>query len=295
MDISKCTVCPRKCKIDRAHKIGFCMQGNQLKIARADLHFWEEPCISGTNGSGAVFFSGCSLRCIYCQNHSISSENKGYNITVERLAEIMLELKNKGAHNINLVNPTHFVPMIINALDLVKDKLDIPIVYNSSGYEKTETLEELRGYVDIFLPDLKYIDSALSDKLSHAPDYFEYATSAIKKMIEITGKPVFDSNLLKKGTIIRHLVLPGFRQNSIDVINWLTDNLNSDDYLLSIMSQYTPISHSFDIKSLNRRLSTFEYNSVLHSIDESKFKGYFQDFSSSDVKYIPEFFDKDKN
>ncbi len=291
--LKECKVCPRECGVDRTKTTGFCRQSNKIRIARADLHMWEEPCISGTKGSGTIFFSGCSLKCIYCQNFSISNENMGYEVTKERLAELMLELQNKGAHNINLVNPTHFTPQIIECFDLIKDKLDIPVVYNCSGYEKEDTIKLLKGYVDIFLTDFKYFDNELANKLSLAPDYFEVANKAIKEMISITGKPVYKDDILQKGTIIRHLVLPGFRKNSIDLIEHIKNTFEDDSYILSVMSQYTPIHKNFEIKSLNRSLSTFEYNSVLKTIDSLDLDGYVQEFSSSDTKYIPKFYDKD--
>lgn len=292
-NLKECKVCPRECGVDRTKTTGFCRQSNKIRIARADLHMWEEPCISGTKGSGTVFFSGCSLKCIYCQNFSISNENMGYEVTKERLAEIMLELQNKGAHNINLVNPTHFTPQIIECLESIKDKLKIPVVYNCSGYEKTETIKLLKGYIDIFLTDFKYFDNELANKLSLAPDYFEVASKAIKEMISITGKPIYKDDILQKGTIIRHLVLPGFRTNSIELIKHIKNIFEDGSYILSVMSQYTPIHTNFEIKSLNRSLSTFEYNSVLEVIDILDLDGYIQEFSSSDTKYIPEFYDKD--
>lgn len=294
MNLEKCNVCPRQCGVDRTSDIGFCGQSNEIKIARSELHFWEEPCISGVNGSGTIFFSGCSLRCIFCQNHVISTNNKGYYISSKRLAELILSLQEKGAHNINLVNPTHFTPQICDVLREIKPVLQIPVVYNCGGYERVEALNSLEGLVDIFIPDLKYISSEISYNLSHAKDYFDYASKAIRRMIEITGKPKFDKNLLVSGTIIRHLVLPGYRQNSIDIVNWLKQNLKKESYLLSLMSQYTPIRNDFSIKSLNRRLSTFEYNQVLKCFEENDFIGFIQDFSSSSDVYIPDFYDKDR-
>ena len=201
-----CSLCPRNCHIDRTSSFGFCQSSSQIKAARAALHHWEEPCISGTRGSGAIFFSGCTLRCCFCQNYRISSAAYGKEISEQKLARIFLELQNQGAHNINLVTATQYLPSILNALDLVKNQLKIPIVYNSSGYEKPETIRLLKGYVDIYLPDLKYFSSELSRKYSKAEDYFEIASCAIKLMIEQTGAPVFDSDgMLQKGVIIRHL------------------------------------------------------------------------------------------
>lgn len=289
-----CTLCPRQCKADRTKSKGFCGEGKNIRIAAYKLHMWEEPVISGQNGSGAVFFSGCVLRCVFCQNHEISTEKKGYVITVQRLSEIFLELQSKGAHNINLVNPTHFVPQIISALDLVKDKLEIPIVYNSGGYERVETLERLKNYVDIFLPDIKYFDSALAVKYSNAPDYFNYAMSAVKKMAEITGKPVIENGVLKKGTVIRHLVLPNCRHDSIEIVRRIGKAFKSDDILLSLMSQYMPVYKAKSIKELNRRISTFEYESVVQEASMYGFDGFIQERSSAVEEYVPKFYDSPK-
>ena len=221
-----CSLCPRNCHIDRTSSLGFCQSSSQIKAARAALHHWEEPCISGTRGSGAVFFSGCTLRCCFCQNYSISSETYGKEISEQKLAQIFLELQNQGAHNINLVTATQYLPSILNALDRIKDKLNIPVVYNSSGYEKPETIRLLKDYVDIYLPDLKYFSSKLSQKYSKAEDYFKVASNAVRLMIEQTGKPVFDSDgILQKGVIIRHLVLPNCRKDSITLLHWIKETL----------------------------------------------------------------------
>ncbi|MBQ8377642.1 MAG: radical SAM protein, partial [Oscillospiraceae bacterium] len=229
MNIKKCELCPRKCGVDRTEKCGFCGETDKIRIANFQLHFWEEPVISGKNGSGTVFFSGCVLKCVFCQNYEISAQNKGYEVSVDRLSEIFLELQEKGAHNINLVNPTHFVPQIIEALDLCSGKLTIPVVYNSGGYERVETIEKLKGYVDVFLPDLKYFDSDISKEYSKAEDYFINAISAIKKMAEITGKPIIENGLIKRGTIVRHLVLPNSRKDSIALIEKLGETFKKDE------------------------------------------------------------------
>lgn len=292
MNLNKCELCPRKCGVDRTVRCGFCGQNDKIHIANYQLHFWEEPLISGTNGSGTVFFSGCVLKCVFCQNYEISTENKGYEISTKRLSEIFLELKNKGAHNINLVNPTHFVPQIIEALDLCKEKLDIPVVYNSGGYERVETIEQLREYVDVFLPDLKYFDNEISSEYSKAPDYFINSFLAIKKMVEITGKPQIKNGLIKKGTIVRHLVLPNHRKDSIALINKLGESFGSDEIMLSLMSQYTPMYKALDIKKLNRKTSTFEYNSVLDVAEKYGWEGFSQQRDSADTMYVPPFFDK---
>ncbi|MBP1543668.1 MAG: radical SAM protein, partial [Oscillospiraceae bacterium] len=203
-----CTLCPRRCNVDRDVGKGFCGVGSSLKVARAALHHWEEPCISGTQGSGTVFFSGCVLKCIYCQNHQISAEGFGKEISISRLAEIFIELKAQGAHNINLVNPTHFVPQIKEALDMVRNELKIPVVYNTGGYERVETLKMMEGYVDIYLPDIKYFSDEAA-ALSKATDYFDTAMAAVEEMLRQTGAPVIEDGILKKGTVVRHLVLPG--------------------------------------------------------------------------------------
>lgn len=286
-----CSLCPRNCHIDRTSSFGFCQSSSQIKAARAALHHWEEPCISGTRGSGAVFFSGCTLRCCFCQNYSISSETYGKEISEQKLAQIFLELQNQGAHNINLVTATQYLPSILNALDLVKNQLKIPIVYNSSGYEKPETIRLLKGYVDIYLPDLKYFSSELSRKYSKAEDYFEIASCAIKLMIEQTGAPVFDSDgMLQKGVIVRHLVLPNCRKDSITLLHWIKEALPDKSYLISLLSQYTPFYKSHEYPELNRRITTYEYESVLkEAISLGLVDGFMQEKSSAKEEYTPPF------
>ncbi len=291
--LKRCTLCPRRCRVNRYEKTGFCGENSEIRIARADLHYWEEPCISGSKGSGTVIFSGCALKCCFCQNYEISAEGKGFTVTEKELADIFIMLQNKGVHNINLVNPTHFVPQILEALELAGDKLKIPVVYNSGGYENPETLEMLRGKVSIFLPDLKYCDSGLSKRFSHAADYFEKTSSAIKKMTEITGKPVFDENgIMQRGVIVRHLVLPNCRHDSAKLIEWLTNTFEKDEILVSVMSQFTPVYKAFDFKELSRRTSTFEYNYVADLLEKSGFDGFCQQKSSADECFIPQFYDK---
>lgn len=290
--LRNCTLCPRKCSIDRFEKAGFCGADSKIKIARASLHMWEEPCISGINGSGTVFFSGCCLKCCFCQNYEISSEGKGFYITEEELADTFIMLQEKGAHNINLVSPTPYVPQIMQALDISGNKLTIPVVYNCGGYENIETLEMLKGKVDIFLPDLKYYESELSQKYSKASDYFEKTSAAIKKMVEISGKPVFDENgIMKSGVIVRHLVLPNCRHDSEKLIEWLGDNFRRDELMVSVMSQFIPVYKAFDFKELSRRTSTFEYNYVADLLAQSGFNGFYQQRSSASKGYIPEFYD----
>lgn len=292
MNLNKCELCPRKCGVDRTKQCGFCSQTDEVRIANFQLHFWEEPVVSGKNGSGTVFFSGCVLKCVFCQNYEISAQNKGYAVTIERLSEIFLELQSRGANNINLVNPTHFVPQILKALDLVKEKLEIPVVYNCGGYERVETIEKLQGYVDVFLPDLKYFSKDISGEFSKAEDYFENAISALKKMTEITGKPVIEKGLIKKGTIVRHLVLPNHRKDSIEVVKRLGEAFEKDEILISLMSQYTPMYKALDIDKLNRRTSTFEYESVVKEASKYGWEGFIQERSSADECYVPPFSDK---
>lgn len=289
MDIKNCALCPRKCGIDRTLTTGFCGTGSEIRAAKAYLHMWEEPCISGKNGSGTVFFSGCCLKCCFCQNYRISSENFGKNITPARLAEIFLELQNMGAHNINLVSPTQFVPQIIEALDLCRGGLTIPTVYNTGGYENVETLKMLEGYIDIYMPDLKYFDSGLSAKFSGAPDYFEYASEALKEMYRQAGAYHIEDGLLKRGMIVRHLTLPGCRRDSVKILEWLSENFPVKNILLSLMSQYTPCFRSFEHKEISRRISTFEYNFVLEKARELGFEGYMQEKSSAKEDYTPDF------
>ncbi|OGO88647.1 MAG: radical SAM protein [Clostridiales bacterium GWF2_36_10] len=288
---NNCNNCPRECGIDREASLGFCGCGKKIKVARAALHFWEEPCISGINGSGTVFFSGCTLRCCYCQNYLISSEGFGKEISVERLSEIFLELQTKGAHNINLVTATQYISDVLRALDMVKTKLQIPVVYNCGGYERVETIRTLKGYVDIYLPDFKYNSNDLAKKYSGADNYFEIATEAIKEMIDQTDGMVYDkNNTLQKGVIIRHMVLPGARNDSIAILNWINEFLPRGKYLLSLMSQYTPTIKSCEHKEINRKITTFEYNSVVNeAIRLGLTNCFIQQRSSANIDYTPLF------
>ncbi|MDP4110367.1 MAG: 4Fe-4S cluster-binding domain-containing protein, partial [Bacillota bacterium] len=280
MELENCTVCPRKCGADRVNGTGFCGGGRDVKLARAALHFWEEPCISGKNGSGAVFFSGCPLKCCFCQNYEISSGNFGMEISVERLSGIFLKLQDQNACNINLVSPTHYAPFITEALDLVRGRLKIPVIWNSSGYECAEKLE---GYADIYLPDIKYLDSSLSARYSSAPDYFDVASKAVLEMHRQAGTLEFDENgMLRRGLIVRHLIMPGGRRDSIKIIEWLAENLPKDGFLLSLMSQYAPCYRSGEYPEINRRITTLEYKSVLDRAAELGLHGYMQDRSSAD-------------
>ena len=283
-----CNACPRECSVDRAVKRGVCRMPENFVVARAARHDWEEPCISGTKGSGTVFFSGCSLGCVFCQNHEISSENFGKEISDDRLMQIFDELTSSGVHNINLVNPTHYAERLAVVLKEYKPK--IPIVYNSGGYEKVETLRKLEGLVDIYLPDLKYISPERSLKYSRAENYFEYAAPAIKEMIRQTGPAVLDSGgIMKKGTIIRHLILPKNTNQSIKIIEWLSENVPNDTYI-SLMAQYTPIIHSDAYPELNRAITEREYEKVLIALENSGFYNCFvQELKSASEGYVPKF------
>ena len=282
----KCELCPRRCQADRTKSIGYCGGGTDIKIARAALHFWEEPCISGTHGSGTIFFSGCPLKCVYCQNYDISHGNYGAEITADRLGEIMLELRDKGAANINLVSPAQYVPQIIRALDKVKHKLNIPVVYNTGGYENVSTIAMLGGCIDIYLPDIKYYSTEYSELYSGAADYFDTAMTAVSAMISQVGKYEFDGEMLKRGVMIRHMVLPGGRHDSIEILNQISRNFG-DNILLSLMCQYTPNGKT-DGK-LARKLTKFEYASVLDTAVSLGLNGYMQSRESADKGYIPEF------
>lgn len=289
--LENCKLCPRNCGVNRINgQTGFCNATDKLKVARAALHMWEEPCISGSNGSGTVFFSHCSLKCIFCQNNNISQNNFGKEITIERLSEIFIELQNKGANNINLVTPTHYVPQIIEALKIAKENgLNIPIVYNSSGYENVETIKLLNGYIDIYLPDLKYYDNELAIKLSNAPAYFETSIKCIDEMVSQIKENVFDENgIMQKGIIIRHLILPGHTLDSKKIVKELLDRYKNKVYI-SLMSQYTPIKN-LPYNELNRKLSKAEYNRVIdYAINLGLTNGFIQDGESAKESFIPDF------
>ena len=290
-----CTLCPRECGVDRTKEKGFCGESADIRIARYGRHMWEEPPISGSRGAGTVFFCGCSLKCVYCQNSEISQFGKGYVISVRELADIFLELQDKGVHNIDLVTPTHFVPQILNALDMVKGRLTIPVIYNCGGYEKTDTIKMLKGYVDIFMPDIKYYDSVISARLSKAGDYFEKAVRAVRLMADIAGKPVTDDNgIMKSGVIVRHLVLPNHRKDSIRLIEKLGENFSPDEILISLMNQFTPTKRCELYNEINRRTTTFEYDSVLKAVSACGFDGFMQDRRSAKEEYIPQFFNDKK-
>ena len=293
MDAVKlCNMCPRECNVDRGlGKIGFCKVPNQIKVSRAALHFWEEPCISGEEGSGAVFFSGCNLRCVYCQNRKIAEGVYGREITVDRLAAIFLELQDKGANNINLVTPSHYVLQIIEALNLAKERgLKLPVVYNSSAYEKVRTLQLLEGYVDVYLPDFKYMDKGLSAKYSAAENYSEVAKRAIEEMVRQVGKPKFDEHgILQKGVVVRHLVLPGCVWDSKEVIRYLHSTYKNDIFI-SILSQFTPMKGLNKYPEINRKVSEKEYEEVVDfAIDIGVENGFIQEGDVAEESFIPDF------
>lgn len=291
-----CNICPRKCNIDRKTHTGACKMGSEVIISKIMLHMWEEPPISGTQGSGAIFFSGCSLGCVYCQNKDISRGSVGKSYTVKELAQAMLDLQAQGAHNINLVTPTHYAREIREALDLIKGQLQIPVVYNTSGYELETEIAKMQGYVDVFLTDFKYFSADLSRKYSRAPDYFEVAIGALSKMLEIAGECEFDENgIIKKGVIVRHLVLPGQRQDSFKILDAIYKKCGTECLKLSIMGQYTPDFCDPEYKELKRRLTTFEYESVVSYASELGFDGYIQDLSSASKCYTPNFKEGNSN
>lgn len=290
--LEKCQICPRECQVNRLkNEAGLCGATAKVKVARIALHNWEEPPISGTNGSGTIFFSGCNLKCIFCQNYKISTKNYGVELTIEELANKMLELQNKKAHNINLVTPTHYIPQIIEALKIAKRKgLNIPIVYNTSGYEKVESLKRLNGLIDIYLPDLKYYDNILALKYSKAPNYFEIASAAIKEMYNQVGLPKFDKNgLLKKGIIVRHLLLPEQLEDSKKILKYLYETYQ-DKIFISIMNQYTPLQQVMHIKELNHKVSINDYNTLIDYACNINIKNAFiQEKDTAKESFIPEF------
>ena len=291
---SRCALCPRRCGADRAAgQAGCCGAAGTLKVARAALHFWEEPCISGTRGSGTVFFSGCALKCCYCQNYPISAENFGREITVERLAEIFLELQGQGAHNINLVTPGQWQPWIIAALDKARaDGLRLPIVCNTGGYETAESVARWQGYIDIWLADLKYVSPALSAQLSAAPDYFAAAKTAIEAMMAQAGRPVCDAEgMMQRGVILRHLALPGHIDDSFAVLDQMAAWNDADPgcFIPSLMSQYTPFYRAAE-QGIGRRITTYEYRRVVnYAVDKGLAAGYMQQRSSAKEEYTPAF------
>lgn len=290
--LKNCNLCPRKCGADRlSGKRGFCGMDGILRVARAALHMWEEPCISGEKGSGAVFFSGCGLRCCFCQNREIAIGDCGLEITVERLADIFMELQAQGAANINLVTAAHYVPQIIEALNMAKEKgFCLPVVYNCSGYECVETLQMLEGYVDVYLPDFKYMEENLAKQYSKAENYPETVKQAIAEMVRQTGDCQFgEDGYIKKGTIVRHLILPGHTKNSMKALKYLYETYGNHIYI-SIMNQYTPIYEQEQYKELNRKVTRREYEKVLdYAMELAIENAYIQDGETASESFIPAF------
>ena len=288
----RCELCPRRCGANRlAGKNGFCGGGKEVKVARAALHFWEEPCISGEEGSGTVFFSGCTMRCVFCQNREISRGEAGKLISTERLAEIFLELQKKGANNINLVTPMHYAPQITAALDIArKSGLSIPIVWNTGGWELPESVEAVKNYSDIWLTDFKYFDNSLAEKFSNAKNYFENASASLKKMLDQTGEPVFDDDgMMKKGIIVRHLVLPGHTDDSKKVLRWLWENFG-DKIWISIMNQYAPLCSEEKFPELSRKVTDEEYDEVVDfAVSLGIENAFVQDGEAVSESFIPPF------
>lgn len=291
----QCMLCPRRCGADRANgKTGYCKETAAVRVARISLHMWEEPCISGENGSGTVFFSGCPLRCVFCQNKYIALGEKGEVLTTDELCSAFLLLQEKKAENINLVTPTHFVPQIVKAIEHAKNNgLVIPIVYNTSSYECVETIKMLDGLVDIYLPDLKYKSDQLSQRYSNAPDYFTYAVKAIDEMVRQTGKPVFAGNIMKRGTIVRHMIMPGNTKDSKNIISFLYEKYQ-DNIFLSIMNQYTPPKEAalqgFD--EIMRKVTKREYDKVIdYAIELGVTNAYIQEEETASESFIPDFDD----
>ena len=285
-----CNICPRMCNVNREISVGFCGCGNLPIISKVMLHHFEEPPISGTNGSGAIFFGSCTLKCVYCQNYDISTECKGKPVSIETLASIFKQLESAGAHNINLVTPTHFTKQIIEALKIYKPK--IPIVWNTSGFERAETIAMLKDYVDIFLADLKYFSDDLSSKFSLAPNYFESCSGAIMQMRKNLPDDIFENGLMKKGIIIRHLCLPNQTKDSEKIIDWIYDKLGNKTFV-SLMSQYTPMGNASKFSELNRKLKPIEYKLLCNKLNKLGFANVFlQDLDSASEEYTPDFNDK---
>lgn len=283
----KCTLCPRNCGVDRENFKGFCGEGETIRIAKYQLHYFEEPVISGERGSGAIFFTGCPLRCVYCQNTSVSRGQKGYPVDKGRLADIILSLCESGAENINLVTPTHFSSAIAEVLKSVKPRLSIPVIYNCGGYESVETLKTLDGLIDVYLPDFKYYSSELSTRYSSAPDYFEKALFAIAEMCRQQPKVIIKDGLIKQGVIIRHLVLPGCADDSLKIIETIAEKFPSA--YVSIMRQYTPDFYDGNDKNLKRKLTSYEYNKVIEKAESLGLKGFMQHKGCETTSFTPDF------
>ena len=285
MDYSHCRLCPRQCGVDRtAGQTGFCGCGDRALVAKAMLHKWEEPALAGSGGSGAIFFSGCTLGCSYCQNRAISSHPTGQPVDASGLRQIIEQLISQGAENIDLVTPTHFLPTVLRALET---PLPVPVVYNCGGYERVETVQALTGKVDIFLPDMKYADDPLASALSGAPDYSETAAAAIRTMVDIAGPVRWQGERLVKGTVIRHLILPGQVENSLKVLDWIGETFRPGEVLVSLMRQYTPMPGLS--APLDRPITEQEYEAVLSWMYLNGLEGFTQDPTAADTAFIPDF------
>ncbi|MGL4730641.1 MAG: radical SAM protein [Clostridium sp.] len=290
--LEKCMLCPHKCGVNRLNsEVGFCLASDKVKVSKVSKHFWEEPCISGENGSGTIFFSNCNLKCVFCQNYKISTEGFGKEISIERLSDIFLEQQERGVNNINLVTPTHYIPQIVEAIKMAKDKgLTLPIVYNSNGYESVEALKLLRGYIDVYLPDLKYFNDKYAIKYSKAKNYFDNATKVIKEMFMQVGRPIFDENgLIKKGVIIRHLMLPGLLFDSKKIVDYIYKTYK-DDVFLSLMNQYTPFYNCMEYEELTKPLNPKHYEALIEYCVELGYKNAFiQEQGTCKESFIPNF------
>ncbi len=292
-DFSDCRLCPRGCSADRTNSTGYCGAADKLIVSRISRHMWEEPCISGTRGSGTVFFSGCQMKCVFCQNRELSVDCIGETLSVQRLSSLFLDLQASGVHNINLVTPTHFTPLICEALSLVKAQLTIPVLWNSSGYELPATLEMTRGLVDIYMPDFKYISPELASLCSGCPDYAEHAAASIAFMYEMLGRYQLDENgLMCRGLLVRHLCLPGQRHDSMAVLDRLASVVPPNDILLGLMAQYTPSFYNGNDKTLKRRVTSFEYDSVKEHAISLGFDGYMQSPTAATEGFTPHFTEK---
>lgn len=284
-----CELCPRKCGVDRTKTVGYCKTGSKLKLAKYMVHYGEEPVITGTRGSGAIFLSGCNLRCVFCQNYPISHDLKGEYISGEKLKDIIFSLQDKGVHNINFVTATHYSDIIAKVLEEIKDRLTIPVVYNCGGYESVESLKRLKGLVDIYLPDLKYHSSELSEKYSGAVDYFEKASLAIMEMVKQQPKVIINNGIMEKGVIIRHLVLPKGYKDSIRLMEWVKDTFPENTPLVSVMRQYTPCYGAVNFPEINRKLTTFEYDKVVERCAELGLEGFTQQKGCDTLDMTPDF------
>ncbi len=294
MNLTKCEICPHRCGVNRTKgEIGRCKSTDKIKIGLYSIHHFEEPCISGKHGSGTVFFSNCNLNCVYCQNYEISQEGKGKEISIEKLADIFMEQQNRQAENINLVTPTSYALQIIEAIKIAKRKgLHIPIIYNTNGYENIETLQLLEGYIDVYLPDLKYYDNEIGKKYSKVDNYFEIATKAIQEMYRQVGSPKFNAQgMIEKGVMIRHLVLPNNIEDSKKILKWLKENMDEQVYI-DIMAQYFPTYKAKEMKDLNRKLTKEEYQEIENYVYDLDIQnGYMQELGEHEEEYVPKWDD----